>query len=134
MSTIKNLSHVSFFDCSSKVDYVLSTPPKLSNIDASPSDIEGENSAMRSVILKVPAGTDIIRWVLSFAKENNVYITVQGGNVAVSEAHIRKDGVIGGAASKIITMEEVILSAIIFKNPQVLELKPAEIHKGPGKD
>ncbi|KAF1002196.1 hypothetical protein AG4045_017119, partial [Apium graveolens] len=118
MSTIKNLSHVSFFDCSSKVDYVLSTPPKLSNIDASPSDIEGENSAMRSVILKVPAGTDIIRWVLSFAKENNVYITVQGGNVAVSEAHIRKDGVIGGAASKIITMEEVILSAIIFKNPQ----------------
>lgn len=36
----------------------------------------GENSAMRSVILKVRAGTDLV--VMTFAKENKVYMTVQG--------------------------------------------------------
>lgn len=137
-----------------------------------------ENSVIRSVILKVPAGTDLVGWVVAFAKEKKVYMTVQGGNVPVSEAHIRflgdpvtppqvykeehlnlinfsgsymfscpkqgsatyfnallsrKDGVVGGTASKIITMGEVILSATVFKNPQLFKLKP-EIRKGHAVD
>ncbi|KAK1402802.1 hypothetical protein POM88_002407 [Heracleum sosnowskyi] len=135
----------------------------------------GENSAMRSVILQVPAGTDLVGWVVAFAKAKKIYITVQGGNVAVSEAHIsfsdpatpqiykehltllnfsgaclfscskkgsatyfnaslsRKDGVVGGATSKIITICEMVLSATVFKNPELLKLKP-EIQKGHVKD
>ncbi|KAK1402801.1 hypothetical protein POM88_002406 [Heracleum sosnowskyi] len=126
---------------------------------------KGENSSMKSVILKVPAGTDLVDWVVGFAKEKKVHITVQGGNVAVSEAHISflatpkiykghfnlfnfsgacmfsgskegfatyfnaqlskegTDNVFGGAASKIITMDEMVLSASVFKNPELLKIK-----------
>ncbi|KAK1382615.1 hypothetical protein POM88_020351 [Heracleum sosnowskyi] len=125
-----------------------------------------ENLPMTPFLLKVPAGVDIINWVVSFAKSRKVFIIVLYGSGQISEMTLTPNrsqippllynehlnlnsisgaymfthsgegysffnvlvnkangAVIGGATSRMISMDVIVLTAYAFNDPILFTIK-----------